>query len=782
MTKRAALVAVALAIASCTSAPRSLDSPGAAWNSTHAALDSLGAAGRLAEALAVVDSALGRGATTAWLVADLGASRAAWRDRVAAPDSVRESLREADAAMLRLEPLMASDSVTVARDLVMRAAASRTRWLGASDPATLRAALTAARMAFRLGRGAETESLLAGARAALPAAWGTDHPLHAEIDELTGRVLKNFHGLARESEARAAYDRALAVRARAFGDRSLEVAELHQQIGNLDRAARRPAEARAHFERALAIRRERRGPRHEDVAATLSAMAFLAAAEGDWRGTARRMREALAADPDSAHMTALTRSTRFGLIGQALRRMDRARDAVPWLSAAATAAETVWSRLPQDGSSSIHAGLSVHRELAMALAAEGRDDEAFVHLERGQSRLSVAPGDVDPWTNLRERVQARLPDDAAVVCWPRTNLSPPGGDHPMWACVLRARGPARWVRLERLADARPAGEGSREVLLLEVLRGARWPLRLTDARAVDSLAVRLARERVAPLEPLLAGVKRLIVVGPDLMGVAPLCMLPDSHGVSLGERFELVYAPSALAWVTLAERASGAPAREVRHALLVGAPSPAPGDSGRWAPLGGAAGEMQALASVFPEAVVLAGAEASAERLRRIATSRAFADVEVIHFATHLDVDAARAMRSSFVLAPDAASHGASSRVTAGEIASSWRVAASLVSLAACRSAAGLTSASEGPLGMHQAFLAAGARNVLVSHWWVEDAATARLMQEFHRRLAEPGGANHPARALGQAQRAVREWRAADGSRPFAHPVYWAGFAVVGAG
>jgi CHAT domain-containing protein len=88
-----------------------------------------------------------------------------------------------------------------------------------------------------------------------------------------------------------------------------------------------------------------------------------------------------------------------------------------------------------------------------------------------------------------------------------------------------------------------------------------------------------------------------------------------------------------------------------------------------------------------------------------------------------------------------------------------------------------MRSASQGFLGLQQALLRAGARSVLVSTWPVEDRATALLMREFYGRLS--GGAGR-ARALQEAQRAVRTHRAPDGSRPWAHPAYWAGFTLIG--
>jgi CHAT domain-containing protein len=120
--------------------------------------------------------------------------------------------------------------------------------------------------------------------------------------------------------------------------------------------------------------------------------------------------------------------------------------------------------------------------------------------------------------------------------------------------------------------------------------------------------------------------------------------------------------------------------------------------------------------------------------------------------------------------------------VSADEVAREWRLDARLVSLATCHSALGLDSASEGLLGLQYAFLAAGARSVLVSRWQVEDAATARLMQEFHAALLAAGPGEDAATALQQAQQRVRAWRDPTGATPYAHPAYWAGFVLVGSG
>jgi len=57
---------------------------------------------------------------------------------------------------------------------------------------------------------------------------------------------------------------------------------------------------------------------------------------------------------------------------------------------------------------------------------------------------------------------------------------------------------------------------------------------------------------------------------------------------------------------------------------------------------------------------------------------------------------------------------------------------AELVVVSACESGVGKLSRGEGLLGLSRGFLYAGAKNLLVSLWQVNDASTARLMHEFY--------------------------------------------------
>jgi CHAT domain-containing protein len=104
------------------------------------------------------------------------------------------------------------------------------------------------------------------------------------------------------------------------------------------------------------------------------------------------------------------------------------------------------------------------------------------------------------------------------------------------------------------------------------------------------------------------------------------------------------------------------------------------------------------------------------------------------------------------------------------------RLRARLVVLSACQTGLGAGALADVPagddwVGLIQAFLFAGASNVMATLWPVQDRATADLMTRFYTALV----AGRPeAEALAEAQRAMLSNTAT------AHPFYWAGFTMSG--
>ncbi|XP_044177348.1 tetratricopeptide repeat protein 28-like, partial [Acropora millepora] len=96
---------------------------------------------------------------------------------------------------------------------------------------------------------------------------------------------------------------------------------------------------------------------------------------------------------------------------------------------------------------------------------------------------------------------------------------------------------------------------------------------------------------------------------------------------------------------------------------------------------------------------------------------------------------------------------------------------ARLVVLSCCHSGRGRIFKGEGVVGIARAFLAAGARSVLVSLWAIDDEATMVFMKSFYQHLKEGKTASV---AIHQSMKSLRE------SEEFSEMRYWAPFQLIG--
>ena len=96
---------------------------------------------------------------------------------------------------------------------------------------------------------------------------------------------------------------------------------------------------------------------------------------------------------------------------------------------------------------------------------------------------------------------------------------------------------------------------------------------------------------------------------------------------------------------------------------------------------------------------------------------------------------------------------------------------ARLVVLSCCHSGRGRILKGEGVVGIARAFLAAGARSVLVTLWAIDDEATMVFMKHFYQHLKEGKTASA---AVQQSMKSLRE------SEQFSEMWYWAPFQLIG--
>ena len=189
--------------------------------------------------------------------------------------------------------------------------------------------------------------------------------------------------------------------------------------------------------------------------------------------------------------------------------------------------------------------------------------------------------------------------------------------------------------------------------------------------------------------------------------------------------------------------------------------------------------ELQQIAATFgSRARLLRGAQATETAVRSLQELRT---ARFISFATHgvTAGSTSRLTEPGLILTPPVIQSATEDGYLAASEIAALRLNARLVALSACNTlVAGAEAGTRRPDGvglasLNNAFLFAGARGVLASHWQVNDEATAQLMSDVFRRLSENSQLNG-ADALRQSMAALRR------DPTFQHPYFWAAFSYGG--
>jgi len=362
-------------------------------------------------------------------------------------------------------------------------------------------------------------------------------------------------------------------------------------------------------------------------------------------------------------------------------------------------------------------------------------DEVHARLE---ARILSRPG-IEPASQLaipesREAVQAALPADTAVLAYFV-------GDRRSHAWLL--------TRSELRHTVLP-GRRALQDLVNTFVEGQRAGVRAADDSAFAPL-----------LGTLLSSVsaKRLLILPDGPLNGLPFAALPMPHGRPhelLIDRFVIAAAPSlALAMHPAAKRAA-----EPTRVAVISDPVYTPDDrrltvaatdtanyrgaegaTGGLARLPYSAIEARAVVRSFEGADVieLAGFNATARRVIELPS----ASLGVLHFATHAVARRDAPEQSALFLSEYAAdgSQLPSDRLTVDDIARSG-LRADVVVLSGCATGDGRELRGEGVLGLTYGFLANGSHTVVASLWPVEDALTARFMEEFYAAYRATGRAS----------------------------------------
>lgn len=248
---------------------------------------------------------------------------------------------------------------------------------------------------------------------------------------------------------------------------------------------------------------------------------------------------------------------------------------------------------------------------------------------------------------------------------------------------------------------------------------------------------------VRPLESVLEG-KKIIVAPQGLLHYVPFHALDDGCQYVI-DRQEVSYCPSASVYRLCVEKARRQPPGN--EVLIVGVPNEA-------TPL--IEEEIAAVRSLWPEARVLLGEEATLDRLTQVV-----GECQLLHLASHGVFRRDNPMFSALRLADGWLNFYDIFRLN---------LKARLVTLSACETGLNEVFPGDELFGLMRGFLYAGAPSLIVSLWIVNDRSTADFMRQLYIGIKE--GLSFRA-ALRQAQRAVKE--------QYAHPYYWAPFILMGA-
>jgi CHAT domain-containing protein/lipopolysaccharide biosynthesis regulator YciM len=400
-------------------------------------------------------------------------------------------------------------------------------------------------------------------------------------------------------------------------------------------------------------------------------------------------------------------------------------------------------------------------------------------------------------------VQAAIPANAALIEFavyrpfdPKAESNSEAYKEPRYiAYVLRQKGEVRW---RDLGDARAMDEAIsslRQALGDPLKRDVR-----DRSRAVD--------ERVMKPVRALTGDANQLLVSPDgALNLIPFEALVDEQGRYLIQHYSFTYLTSGRDLLRLGVAIAGN-----NPSLVIADPSfgepdlpqqvEADGTQARarkrdsktsatdlssvyFAPLPGTVQEARAIRSLFPEASVLLGQQATETLLKQSAAPR------ILHVATHgffltegptpANLQATRAisatakvenplLRSGLALAGANLPRKAGDDdgiLTALEASGLNLWGTKLVVLSACDTGVGEVKNGEGVYGLRRAFVLAGAETLVMSLWPVSDYVTREMMTGYYQNLKQGQGRGAALRQvqLGMLKRKGRE-----------HPFYWASF------
>jgi CHAT domain-containing protein len=372
------------------------------------------------------------------------------------------------------------------------------------------------------------------------------------------------------------------------------------------------------------------------------------------------------------------------------------------------------------------------------------------------------------------------------------------------AYVIRNQGEVQWKDLGSVKEIDNTVGSLRQAL--------RDPTR-SDARQL----ARQADEKILrPIRALVGNATQLLISPDGELNLIPFEALVDEQNRYAVERYSISYLTSGRDLLRMRPRASksgplviadpyfGEPAviRMAKEEKANLSPRPAAGSRRSvttagdlsqvyFAPLAGTAQEARAIQSLFPEAKVLIGKQATVDSLKQADSP------SILHIATHgffledpgshSSQDAVKPgasgtrgistgvkienplLRSGLALAGANLNKGGKDDgiLTALEASNLNLWGTKLVTLSACDTGMGEVKNGEGVYGLRRSFFLAGAETLVMSLWPVSDYVTREMMTSYYSGLR---------RGLGRGEALRRAELAMLKRKGRQHPFYWASF------
>ena len=735
--------------------------------------------------------------------------------------------------------------------LYKRAIAVRERALGENHLDFAEVLYSSAEVSVQLARYSEAEALLKRALTVAEKTLSADDPSYALG---LNRLAWVYTLEKRDAEAEQLIKRTLAIWEKAYGPEHPKVASAMGVLGWLYIKARRYAEAEVLLERIVPIYEKAYGLEHPDVATALNNLAFLYEKQG-------RISSAL--DASRRATPILTKrfamgnfSERLGVVAEQRTRSFGFEQHVKMLFAI----NATTSMTPNEGVLNVEEAFEVAQlarasdtaeQVARMAARYAAGNDVLAQITRQRQDLAAIWESIDA-TLLREAakptsqraatVETVLRDKQARALaeiadldvrlkrdYPQygdlTNPKPISlatvrnllsADEALVVYVATFDGCFVWVvrkntfQFSRLRVTRQTLDESVRKLRAQLDPSITEPERILSKLFDVVAAHQLYKDILADAEPLLVGVRHLIVVPDGALQSLPLGILvtePRAKPLTSPDEY------SDVAWLVKKYAITTLPAVNSLQALRAfakGAPASEP-FSGFGDPVleGQGVGERRAgIATFFARGPVadvnevrkLEQLPETASELKAIAASLKATDGSLylgnrateaqvkgldlrryrnLAFATHglMSGDFKGLAEPALVLTPPKeGTEKDDGLLTASEI-SQLKLNADWVILSACNTAsADGTPGAEGFSGLAKAFFYAGARSLLVSHWAVPSESTVALTTGMF--AAYTKGASK-AEALRRSMLTLMQRR----DKPqFAHPMFWAPFVVVGEG